>query len=182
MPLPWLIPVGAVGLGFGIAASLVPAWVDATVTSISAARAEVDRQASPLWQRLHADLAILAVGAIVFWSVARSGYEIVLAPEGVAQTSVHYEAFLAPLCLWIGAGLLWLRLSRWLLGPGHGLVAALLAPFSAALAPIIVASLSRQRRRTGHGASRSSRLHLPLRPRPPSSTAPITRNRALMPN
>jgi putative ABC transport system permease protein len=96
LAVPWLIPVGAIGLGFGIAASLVPAWVDATATSIYAARAEVDRQASPLWQRLYADIAILAVGAIVFWSVARSGYEIVLAPEGVAQTSVHYEAFLAP--------------------------------------------------------------------------------------
>jgi putative ABC transport system permease protein len=82
-----------------------------------------------------------------------SGYEIVLAPEGVAQTSVHYEAFLAPLCLWVGAGLLWLRLSRWTLGSGHSLVAALLAPFSAALAPIIAASLSRQRRRMARGVA-----------------------------
>jgi putative ABC transport system permease protein len=153
LAVPWLIAVGAVGLAFGIAASLVPSWVDATATSISAARAEVDPQASPLWQRLYADIAILAVGAIVFWSVARSGYEIVLAPEGVAQTSVHYEAFLAPLCLWIGAGLLWLRLSRWALGPGHSLVAALLAPFSAALAPLIVASLSRQQRRMARGVA-----------------------------
>jgi putative ABC transport system permease protein len=71
----------------------------------------------------------------------------------VAQTSVHYETFLAPLCLWIGAGLLWLRLSRWILGPGHSLVAALLAPFSAALAPIIAASLSRQQRRMARGVA-----------------------------
>ncbi len=153
LAVPWLIPVGAVGLGFGIAASLVPAWLDATATSISAARAEVERQASPLWQRLYADIAILAVGAIVFWSVARSGYEIVLAAEGVAQASVHYEAFLAPLCLWIGAGLLWLRLTRWTLGPGHSLVVALLAPFSAALAPLIAASLSRQQRRMARGVA-----------------------------
>jgi putative ABC transport system permease protein len=150
---PWLIAVGAVGLGFGIAASIVPAWMDATKTSISAARAEVDRQTSPLWQRLYADIAILAVGAIVFWTVARSGYEIVLAPEGVAQASVHYEAFLAPLCLWIGAGLLWLRLSRWTLGPGRRLVSALLEPFSAALAPIIAASLSRQQRHMARGVA-----------------------------
>jgi putative ABC transport system permease protein len=153
LAVPWLIPVGALGLGFGIAASLFPAWVDATATSISAARAEVDRRASPLWQRLYADIAILAVGAIIFWSFTKSGYEIVLAPEGVAQTSVHYEAFVAPLCLWIGAGLLWLRLSRWTLGPGHSLVAALLAPFSTALAPIIAASLSRQRRRMSRGVA-----------------------------
>jgi putative ABC transport system permease protein len=38
LSVPWLIAVGAVGLGFGIAASLVPAWMDATRTSISAAR------------------------------------------------------------------------------------------------------------------------------------------------
>jgi putative ABC transport system permease protein len=153
LAMPWLIPVGAVGLGFGIAASLVPAWMDATGTPISVARAEVDRQTPPLWQRLYADIAILAVGASVLWTVARSGYEIVLAPEGVAQTSVHYEAFLAPLCLWIGAGLLWLRMSRWILGPGHSLVVALLAPFSAALAPIIAASLSRQQRRMVRGVA-----------------------------
>jgi putative ABC transport system permease protein len=108
---------------------------------------------TPLWERLYADITILAVGAIVFWSVARSGYEIVLAPEGVAQTSVHYEAFLAPLCLWIGAGLLWLRLTRWTPGPGHSLVVALLAPFSAALAPLIAASLSRQQRRMARGVA-----------------------------
>lgn len=153
LAMPWLIPVGAIGLGFGSAAFLVPAWMDATRTSISAARAEADRQTSPLWQRLCADIAILAVGVIVFWTVARSGYEIVVATEGVAQTSVHYEAFLAPLCLWIGAGLLWLRLTRWTLGPRHSLVAALLAPFSPALAPVIAASLSRQQGRMARGVA-----------------------------
>jgi putative ABC transport system permease protein len=153
LAVPWLIAVGAVGFGFGIAASLIPAWIDATRTSISAARAEVGGQAPSLWQRLYADIAILAVGATVFWTVARTGYEIVLAPEGVAQTSVHYEAFLVPLCLWIGAGLLWLRLSRWALGPGQSIVAALLTPFSAALAPTIAASLSRQQRRMARGVA-----------------------------
>ncbi|WP_339071828.1 ABC transporter permease [Methylovirgula sp. 4M-Z18] len=153
LAMPWLIAVGAIGFGFGIAASLIPAWMDATRTSISAARAEVDRQTSWLWQRLYADIVILAMGAIVFWTVARSGYEIVLAPEGVAQTSVHYEAFLAPLCLWIGAHLLWLRLSRWAMRPRHSLVTVLLAPFSAQLAPIIAASLSRQRRRMAKGVA-----------------------------
>lgn len=151
LAVPWLVVVGVIGVGFGVAASLLPAWMDATRTSISAARAEVDRQTSPLWQRLYVDIVILGLGAIAFWTVARSGYELVLAPEGVAQTSVHYEAFLAPLCLWMGAGLLWLRLSWWALGLGRNMVAALLAPFSAALSPIIAASLSRQRRRMARG-------------------------------
>jgi putative ABC transport system permease protein len=151
--LPWLTFVGIVGFGFGVAASLIPAWKDATGTSISAARAEADRPTSPLWQRLYLDIVILAVGAIIFWMVAKTGYEIVLAPEGVAQTSVHYEAFLAPLCFWVGAGLLWLRATRWALGPGQAFMAGLLAPLSAALTPLIVASLSRQQRRMAQGVA-----------------------------
>ncbi len=153
LAMPWLVLVGAVGLGFGIAASLVPAWMDATGTSIAAARAEMDRPVPSLWQRLYLDVVILGAGGVVFWMVARTGYEIVLAPEGIAQTSVHYEAFLAPLCFWIGGGLLWLRLSRWALGRGQGAVAVLLAPLSAALGPIIVASLSRQQRRMARGVA-----------------------------
>ncbi|MGY4511406.1 ABC transporter permease [Bradyrhizobium sp. USDA 3650] len=151
--MPWLVLVGAVGLGFGIAASLVPAWMDATGTSIAAARAEMDRPVPSLWQRLCLDVVFLGAGGVVFWMVARTGYEIVLAPEGIAQTSVHYEAFLAPLCFWVGGGLLWLRLSRWALGRGQGAVAVLLAPLSATLGPIIVASLSRQQRRMARGVA-----------------------------
>jgi putative ABC transport system permease protein len=153
LAVPWLVLVGGVGFGFGGAASLIPAWLDATRTSISAARAEVDRPTPSLWQRLYPDVIILGAGAIIFWTVAKTGYEIVLAPEGVAQTSVHYEAFLAPLCFWIGAGLLWLRLSRWALGRGQSMVATLLAPLSAALAPIIASSLSRQQRRVSRGVA-----------------------------
>jgi putative ABC transport system permease protein len=151
--VPWLIPVGAIGFGFGVSASLVPAWMDATRTSIAAARAEADRPTPSVWQRAYADIALLSLGAVIFWMVAKTGYEIVLAPEGVPQTSVHYEAFLAPLCFWIGAGLLWLRLSRWTLGRGQSILAALLAPLSATLAPLIAASLSRQQRRMARGVA-----------------------------
>ena len=42
----------------------------------------------------------------VFWQTAASGYQIVLAPEGVAAISVDYSAFLAPLFFWLGMGLL----------------------------------------------------------------------------
>ena len=116
-------------------------------------RANIQNGTPPLWQRLYADFVFLAIGAIVFWMVAKTGYQIVLAPEGVAQTSVHYEAFLAPLCLWVGAGLLWVRLSRLALGPGQGVVATVLRPMSAALAPIIAASLSRQQQRMAAGVA-----------------------------
>jgi putative ABC transport system permease protein len=153
LAVPWFVLAGVIGFIFGVAAFLVPAWRDATQTTVSAARAELRQTTSPLWQRLYADFAFLVIGAIVFWMVAKTGYEVVLAPEGVAQTSVHYEAFLAPLCLWIGAGLLWVRLSRLVLGRGQGMVAATLAPLSAFLAPTIAASLSRQQRRMATGVA-----------------------------
>lgn len=150
---PWFTFAGAIGFFLGIAAFLVPAWKDATETTVAAARAEIGQSTSPLWLRLYADFAFLVVGAIAFWAVAKTGYEIVVAPEGVAQTSVHYEAFLAPLCLWIGSGLLWIRLSRLALGRGQGVVGVILAPMSGALAPTVAASLSRQRHRIAGGVA-----------------------------
>ena len=150
---PWFTFAGAIGFFLGIAAFLIPAWKDATETTVAAARAEIGQSTSPLWLRLYADFAFLVVGAIAFWAVAKTGYEIVVAPEGVAQTSVHYEAFLAPLCLWIGSGLLWIRVSRLALGRGQGIVAVILAPMSAALALTVAASLSRQRHRIAGGVA-----------------------------
>ncbi len=153
LAMPWFTVAGAIGFILGIAAFLIPAWRDATGTTVAAARAEIRNRTPPLWQRLYADFVLLGIGAIIFWSVAKTGYQIVLAPEGVAQTSVHYEAFLAPLCLWVGAGLLWIRLSRLTLGPGQGVVAAILRPMSAALAPTVAASLSRQQQRMAVGVA-----------------------------
>lgn len=153
LAVPWFVFAGVVGFVFSLTAFIVPAWKDATQTTVSAARAELRRSTSPLWQRSYTDFVFLVMGAIVFSMVAKSGYEIVLAPEGVAQAAVHYEAFLAPLCLWVGAGLLWLRLSRFALERGQRVIAAILAPFSTSLAPVIAASLSRQQRRIATGVA-----------------------------
>lgn len=150
---PWFMLAAGVGFVLAIAAFLVPAWRDTTLSTVSAARIDVNQQSVPLWQRLYVDLAFIIVGAIAFWSTAKSGYQIVLAPEGVAQTSVHYEAFLAPLCFWIGLGLLSLRLSRLALGPGRRAIAATIAPMSRDLSPLVAASLSRQRVRIARGTA-----------------------------
>ncbi len=151
--IPWLALAGAIGFILAIAAFLVPAWRDATQSTVSAARVNVGKQPTPLWQRLYIDLVLLVIGLAIFWMVARSGYQIVLAPEGVAQTSVHYDAFLAPLFLWVGAGLLWMRLSRLALGRGQQGVAACVSPLSKDLAPIVAASLSRQQARMASGVA-----------------------------
>jgi putative ABC transport system permease protein len=153
---PWLGAAAGIGFAVAIAALMVPAWREATASTVSSARANVREQSIPLWQRSYVDLAFLIAGAVVFWSVARTGYQIVLAPEGVAQTSVHYEAFLAPVCLWIGAGLFWIRLSRLVLGRGQAAVAAMIAPFARDLGPTVAASLSRQRDRIGRGVALAS--------------------------
>ena len=50
-------------------------------------------------------LALVGAG-LVFWQASRGGYKLVLAPEGVAQVSVNWYALLAPVLVWVGAGLL----------------------------------------------------------------------------
>ena len=149
----WFGAAGTIGFVLGIAAFLVPAWRDATRSTVLAARVDIFNQPTPLWQRLYLDLILLVAGIGMLWMVAKSGYQIVLAPEGVAQTSVHYDAFLAPLFLWIGAGLLWTRLSRLVLGRGRNIVATCIAPLSKPLAPIVAASLTRQQARMGKGVA-----------------------------
>jgi len=153
---PWFIVAAGIGFAVAIAAFLVPAWREAMTLTVSSARADARQQPMPLWQRAYVDLAFLIAGVAAFWSIAGTGYQIVLAPEGVAQTSVHYEAFLAPACLWIGAGLFWIRLSRLVLGRAQGAVAATIAPFARDLGPTVAASLSRQQVRMGRGVALTS--------------------------
>jgi putative ABC transport system permease protein len=57
-----------------------------------------------------------SVSGVLFWQAGRTGYQIVVAPEGVPTISVSYWAFVAPALLWIGAALLVWRLSDMLLG------------------------------------------------------------------
>lgn len=153
LAIPWFALAAGVGFVLAMAAFLVPAWRDAKLLTVSAARVDANQRSIPLWQRLYLDLAFIILSAIAFWSTAKSGYEIVLAPEGVAQTSVHYEAFLAPLCLWLGLGLLSVRLYRLMLGPGRRVVAVAIALLSFDLSPLVAASLSRQRVRIARGSA-----------------------------
>lgn len=150
---PWFMMAAGVGLMLAATAYLGPAWQDTRGSTVSAARGDLSRQPTPLWQRLYTDIVLLVLGAIAFWSTTKTGYEIVLAPEGVAQTSVHYEAFLAPLCWWIGGGLLAVRLSSLVLGPGRRGVAAAIASIAPYLSPLVAASLSRQRVRIARGVA-----------------------------
>ena len=143
---PWFVLAAVLGVALAVVAVVVPSWRLANESTVTAARMEFLHHGQPLWQRTWLDFILLAIGAAVFWSVARSGYNVVVATEGVSQASVHYEAFLGPLCLWIGAGLLWVRLGGFMLQHGVSRLVSCL-PGAGAMAPLISASLSRQRGR-----------------------------------
>ena len=112
--IPWIASAAFVGFLLALIAILFPTWKQARSTTVAAARRVVRHTDQPLWQRLYLDVIILIVSATVFWRTASTGYQVVLAPEGVAGSSVAYETFLAPLCLWIGTTLLAVRIcSAW---------------------------------------------------------------------
>ncbi|MBZ6078877.1 FtsX-like permease family protein [Microvirga puerhi] len=151
--LVWLPLVALTGLTVATAAFVLPAWREASQSTVSAARAQVAKKTCPLWQRLYLDLVCLTAAALAFWYTANSGYNIILATEGVTQVSVHYEAFIAPALLWLGSSLLWMRLTRLALGPGRAAVRIAIAPLAAGLTRIISASLARQHPRMAHGVA-----------------------------
>jgi putative ABC transport system permease protein len=150
---PWIALAAAVGLVLATAGILLPALRTARLSTVVASRGTVAHVGTPLWQRLFVDLALLLLAAFVFWVIARTGYEVVVAPEGVPQTAVHYDAFLAPLALWLGGGLLAMRLVRLALGRGRGALARLLGPLCGGLAPVVAAALSRQRDLVARGVA-----------------------------
>jgi len=141
----WAAASAAVGMGIAAASVLAPAWRDLRDSSIVTARANLSRTRTPRWTRSGIDVAILAVSGMLFWQAGRTGYQIVLAPEGVPTISVSYWAFVAPALLWIGAALLMWRLSDMLLGRGWTVVARALRPVAGKLSRIVAHSLSRQR-------------------------------------
>ncbi len=148
---PILGVVAIVGLTTGFAAYLQPAWRDMHLTTVSAARRVVGEARPPLWQRLWLDVLVLAAAGLFFWQSASTGYQIVLAPEGVGATAVDYKAFIAPALLWIGLALLGLRLSNSIIEGNDRLLRALIRPACGVLAPIVAAALSRQARRITAG-------------------------------
>jgi putative ABC transport system permease protein len=140
-----------IGIVTALAAVIIPAWRDARSSSVHTGRARVGRGQTPLWERTWIDVLLLAIAAFVYWRAAASGYQIVLAPEGVAQTSVSYSAFVAPLALWIGVALLVTRIFRHGLSGGRAAVARVFRPLAGVLAPIVAASTARQARLVTRG-------------------------------
>ncbi|MFL0198506.1 FtsX-like permease family protein [Clostridium sp. WILCCON 0269] len=111
----------------------------------TAAYKNSQRNVKPIWQKIYLDVILLALSGFEFWRTAGTGYQIVLAPEGVAAISVNYEAFIAPFCLWLGGVLLVLRIFNSFLGKGRKVLSKIIKPVAGKLSPMVSASLSRER-------------------------------------
>src|SRR6185312_5918084 len=135
------------GMAIAAAAIALPAWRDARSLTVAGQRRQVGRSdRAPWWARYGVDFAALVGAGFVYWQASRSGYQLVLAPEGVPQVSVNWYALLAPVLAWVGAGLLTLRLADLALARGRSPLARALRPLAGELSPTVVATLGRQRR------------------------------------
>jgi putative ABC transport system permease protein len=147
----WAAAAALAGLILAILIIGVPAWKDARTLSVRGARGVVGRARRPLWARLYLDLWLLALAGVIFWRTVRSGYQIILAPEGVATISVSYSTFLAPLALWVGAALLSWRVATVLLSRGRPALARAAHPLAGSLSGVVAAAMSRQQRVLSRG-------------------------------
>jgi putative ABC transport system permease protein len=110
----WTAGSALVGLLIAAAAVLVPAYRDLRSATVVAARRTVasgpSRERAPWYARYGVDVLLLAGGGLLVWATTGTGYQLVLAPEGVPTISVSYWAFAGPALLWAGSGLLVWRL------------------------------------------------------------------------
>ena len=142
----WAGGAAVVGLLIAAATILVPARRDLRESTVATGRMALATPTAPRWARYGLDIGLLAVGALLVLITTRVGYQLVLAPEGVAAISVSYWAFAGPALLWIGAGLLAWRLADLLLGRGKRVVAAGIRPLTGPLSRAVAAGMSRDRR------------------------------------
>jgi putative ABC transport system permease protein len=149
----WWI-AGAIGTGVILAmgAVMYVAWQQARNFSVASSKALVRISRKPIWQKIYLDLILLGLSFFVYWHAAGSGYQVVLAPEGVPQISVHYGAFIAPFCLWLGGVLLAIRFFENSLKNRQRVFSGLLRPVAKNLSGIVSASLGRQRALLTRGA------------------------------
>ncbi|MFZ1993273.1 MAG: ABC transporter permease, partial [Solirubrobacteraceae bacterium] len=116
----WSVGAAIVGLTIAAWSIAVPALRDARTLTVAGQRRQIGRAVrSPVWARYGLDFVALAIAGFVYWRASQNGYQLVLAPEGVAQVSVNWYALLVPVLGWIGFGLLAYRLADLLLARGR---------------------------------------------------------------
>jgi putative ABC transport system permease protein len=139
--------VTLIGMLLAVVAILGPAWTTSRMRTVVSARRAVGRESVPVWQKYWLDVLSLVLAALVFWQSASTGYQIVLAPEGVPATAVDYKAFIAPALFWIGSALLTVRVCSTIIAANGRMLRVAIRPLARRLSPVVAASLSRQPRR-----------------------------------
>ena len=141
----WTVAAAAGGLVLAATTQLAPALRTARRGSAeqvaSAVRALPSGRPWPL--RLGLDYLLLAGAGLATYLTARSGYQVVVVPEGVPVTSVNYAALLGPALAWPGLALLVWRISSAVLARRTGRYARRLP----GRAPELEAASVRRRRR-----------------------------------
>ena len=112
-------------------------------SSVAADASRGERTGTPWPLRAGLDFLLLAGAAVSFALTARSGYQVVLAPEGIPQTQVNYAALAGPALAWPGLALLVWRVTAWVTSRRTGRWAR----GGAGTAPELEAAALRQRRR-----------------------------------
>jgi putative ABC transport system permease protein len=143
----WGLGAALVGLAIAAGSIALPGLRDARSLTVAGQRRQVGRVSRPAaWSRYGLDFVCLAIAGGIYWQASQSGYQLVLAPEGVAQVSVNWYALLAPVLGWIGAGLLVHRVADLVLRRGGGILSRALRPLAGELAPTVARAMTRQRR------------------------------------
>jgi len=112
-------------------------------SGVAAEAARGERSGTPWPLKAGLDLVLLTGAAISFALTARSGYHVVLAPEGIPQTQVNYAALAGPALAWPGLALVVWRITAWITSRRTGRWAWA----GAGTAPELEAAALRQRRR-----------------------------------
>jgi len=109
----WLIVGMLAGVVLAIVIELAPVarLLRSAAPTVQDTAIQLPPNRSPLALRLGLDGLLLAGSAVVFWLIARGGYQGVVVPEGVPVASVNYGALLAPALAWPGMALLIWRLT-----------------------------------------------------------------------
>ncbi len=112
-------------------------------SGVAAEASRGERTGTPWPLRAGLDFLLLTGAAISFAMTASSGYQVVLAPEGIPQTQVNYAALAGPALAWPGLALLVWRITAWVTSRRTGRWAR----GGAGTAPELEAAALRQRRR-----------------------------------
>jgi putative ABC transport system permease protein len=127
LPAGWALAAAVGGLLLAVATQTAPVLrvafsrdPERRHEGVAVAASRAPRTSSPWPLRVGLDVILLVGAAVAFTLTARSGYQVVLAPEGVPQTQVNFAALAGPALAWPGLALLVWRITGWVAGRRTG--------------------------------------------------------------